>query len=152
MMRQQMSDQKTIADVLDHGIDKLSGGAAEIAKAVKTVAPHAWELAVRQQITEGTVDFALAAVALIALAVAYRPLRKISRERMKTDGRNWTSTTPNDRSSGTIETGRATTAGIALIALLTVVPLVSVLTIRGSLMQLGNPEYYAAKEILGAIK
>jgi hypothetical protein len=59
--------QKTIADVLDKSIDKLSGGAAEIAKAVKQAAPHAWEVAVRQQFAEGCVYFIAWSVVFVAL-------------------------------------------------------------------------------------
>lgn len=62
---------KTIADVLDKSIDKLSGGAAEIAKAAKAAAPHAWEVAVRRQVIVGITDLLLqlCAVALIVWMV-----------------------------------------------------------------------------------
>lgn len=73
--------EPTIASVLDKSIDKLSGGAAEIAKAAKQVAPHAWEAAVRQQVIEGWSDVATAVTLAVCCAMLFGYGRRYVGER-----------------------------------------------------------------------
>lgn len=126
---------KTIADVLEKSIDKLSGGAAELAKAAKQVAPHAWEVAVRQQVIQGV---SLAVVWFGLLASIYALVR-------------WGIYLKRDNGSQTeddLGIGAFIIAGmIAFLAALA--------AICGSADVIGmifNPEYYAARAILGAVK
>jgi len=125
-------NEKTMADVLDKSIDKLSGGAAEIAKAAKQVAPHAWEVAVRQQAVEGVADALTGAVCLVAIVVLARLAMKHRRR---------------------LDDAGALEVAMLLGAFATVVLFgVGVCELRDGLLQVANPEYYAAKAILEAVK
>lgn len=129
--------EPTIASVLDKSIDKLSGGAAEIAKAAKQVAPHAWEVAVRQQVIEGYCFFGLFFLfALVALVLAVSAFRLA-----KTDG--WEDN-GNLTSAGFLLRG----AGVILFLLA-----LSVLA-EGSnnIARISNPEYAAGMALLEVVK
>jgi hypothetical protein len=131
---------KTIADVLDKSVDKLSGGAAEIAKAAKQMAPHAWEVAVRQQVAEGWMSIACNAAWIafvLAVATIFALLVRRHWARIRQD---------DDLASGVVVGG---TVGVA-IALLTVCFAVDAAT--DAALKIANPEYYAAKALLGAAK
>ena len=132
-------NDKTIADVLDKSIDKLSGGAAEIAKAVKQVAPHAWEVAVRQQVAEGATGLVLGLIVCCALvAVNVHCVRR---------AKGWYVEAEKDCN------GPGVIIALILLGVATAVfGSCAVDEVRGSALKLANPEYYAAKAILEAVK
>lgn len=126
---------KTIADVLDKSIDKLSGGAAELAKAAKQVAPHAWEVAVRQQVIEGGIQFAFHA----ALGAVFVYCLVLTRRRWGglVDGAGQADFPP---------------APYILAAILLWGAGLSLSCAFDALPRVINPQYYAAKAILEAVK
>jgi hypothetical protein len=144
---------KTIADVLDHGIEKLSGGAAEIAKAAKQVAPHAWEVAVRQQVVEACVDLASCLLLTVAAALLLKwGMRYAGEKRFySSETGDFTEEKPTRSDKKGFASGRSVVASIALFAA-AVCAFGTFLTAQSALMQLSNPEYYAAKAILEAVK
>lgn len=143
-----MADPKTIADVLDKSIDKLSGGAAEVAKAVKQVAPHAWEVAVRQQVVEGWACLVPQALAALVLLVAYGLL-------LRHAGAWHASALAKGIRRFGKDVGDASDFWFPFVGL-SVIAMMVLLLICGfgsrSVMQIANPEYYAAKAILEAVK
>jgi hypothetical protein len=130
---------KTIADVLDKSIDKLSGGAAEVAKTIKSMAPHAWEVAVRQQVVEGVTSLVVMAAAIACALLFYRLLGAKMNERDK----------PIYQVAYLSDLAMA--LRIVFVALLVGV-LVSIGCAIHGAKRLANPEYYAAMAILGAVK
>lgn len=122
---------KTFAEVADHAIDKLSGGAA---KALKQVAPHAWEVAVRQQVIEGAWTLGLS----MALALGMATTIIWSLIAIK---RNWS------------KIQEAGAEPVLMLLVLLLLPLFAALdSARDGALQMSNPEYYAAKSILEAVK
>lgn len=127
---------KTIADVLDKSIDRLSGGASEIAKAAKQVAPHAWEVAVRQQVIEGTVYFVLLGLAIVA---------SVSLLIYAARNGGWENMSESD----------AKPSGLALIAggfIGTISGIALLCGLSGNVGRIVNPEYAAAEALLEAVK
>ncbi len=145
----------TIASVLDKSIDKLSGGASEVAKAVKQMAPHAWEVAVRQQVVEGWSGLVIPALVLLVAISAVRfwlkngPAYKL---RAQTSEKK---RYPSLNSNKAVEECDADDYWMVTV-LGGIVFLVAVAFSLGcaisSIRQLANPEYYAAMAILQAAK
>lgn len=138
-----MNEPKTIADVLDKSIDKLSGGAAEIAKAVKQVAPHAWEVAVRQQLVEAYVGMGVFVAGCALLLVLIRVTRRIARSE-DSGGRvrgYFGDSEPSAAAPFTLSAGLL--AIVLMIRAFWCVP--------DDVMQALNPEYYAAWEFINAV-
>jgi len=124
---------KTIAEVLDKSIDKLSGGATEVAKTIKSMAPHAWEVAVRQQVLDGIVWCVIWLVFLVPTVVVARvAIRRFHDDKADPDG--------------TISA--ALVAGFAALLL----SMALLMDGRKAIGKIANPEYYAAMAILGADK
>ena len=143
---------KTIADVLDKSVDKLSGGAAEVAKAIKQMAPHAWEVAVRQQAIEGWAGLITCSV-VIALCAAVALVAKpyIGEKKYSSDGGGFDSDKPNYTGAQRYPTTRSMLALLSLAAAM-VVSVGCACGVYSSALQVANPEYYAAQAFLGAIK
>ncbi len=153
--------EKTIADVLDKSIDKLSGGAAEIAKAAKQVAPHAWEVAVREQRINGALGiavaallFALAVCSLVALLVSRKEWRASLEARVEAEhkrdleiyGESYARTLREKALRGT----HPHTSNCLMVSAFALAASVTVFC--AYLSQFANPEFHAAKAILDAVK
>jgi hypothetical protein len=139
--------EPTIASVLDKSIDKLSGGAAEIGRAAKQVAPHAWEVAVRQQVIEGTVHLTEALIAISAVvALAIYVLRNAKTWHAAVIKETTTSYRPEGDSFGFW----MPFFFCAFLALM--IFGVAIGSASNAVMQIANPEYYAAKALLEAVK
>ena len=124
-------DQKNMADVADKAIDKVTAGVEAVAKAVEKVAPHVWEILVRQATTQGAVDLALG-VALVVAAVA---LFIVCFRRL--------------RSANSMDASDC----YAFVCLLVIVPLfLGVMMARSGGLRAANPEYYAARELIEAAR
>lgn len=132
---------KTLADVADHAIDKLSGGAAEIARAVKQVAPHAWEVAVRRQVICGFTDLALQLMAVACVLWLVSLSRKTLAAR---GGRLWD--TENDCPTAAIWPCLAS----AIAALIVGIWVAD--TLPRPINRILAPEYYAAVDLLDDLK
>jgi hypothetical protein len=132
---------KTIADVLDKSIDKLSGGAAEVAKAVKHIAPHAWEVAVRQQIVEGITTLAMVALAFCTWLWVLHKYRAVLK-----------------KCGGVHMDERAIDVNAAFIMALCTGCVGCTVAVYGfnvaptAIQKLITPEYYAAWEFIDAVK
>lgn len=129
-------NEKNMADVADKAVDKIAGGIEAIAKAVEKVAPHTWEVMVRQQIAEGIVSLSYVALAWLLVFVGYRLIRRYTRK----EGIDWSG--PNPGSLGIMALGIF--ACVTLIATFGEAP--------EATRKFINPEYYAAKELLSAVK
>lgn len=145
---------KTIADVLDKSIDKLSGGAAEIAKAVKQVAPHAWEVAVRQQVVEGALGLAtglaIAALGAYAAVRIWRAAPALKREKQLLEKRRWSFNSGKEPEDIDVDLEMFPIWLALCVALL--VALLGSIRVSAYAPMVVNPEYYAAQAILEAVK
>lgn len=126
---------KTIVDVADKAVDKLSGGVEALAKQFSVLAPKAWEALVRQQVIEGAVDLALC-VAIGVAAAIFCP-------RLYRRAAAWHQKSPY---------GGGDMAMIAIAIVGAFVALVVVVEGREAALQLGNPQYYAAKALAEMVK
>lgn len=71
-----MSDK--LSDAAAKAVNGLTDGVSSLVQAFKQLAPHAWEVLVRQQIVEGVINLLVYAVGFIALWVFIRLSRKIA--------------------------------------------------------------------------
>lgn len=132
-----MSDP-TFADVASKTVDHIAGGVKALADAAQKVAPHAWEVAVKQQKIEGWTDIAmgvgvLAAVCAVAIVVP-RIIRLINKDDEE------------------VESHVAFARLIVLVAALFVCGMaVNTCLVEGA-KRVANPEYYAATALLEAVK
>lgn len=125
---------KNMAEVADKAVDKLAAGVEQLAAAARKVAPQAWDIMVHQQRIEGSFGLATDAflvVSIVAFCIwAWRANRTLS----------W-----QDPSPAAIITIVGSVASlIAAIVVLSTAP--------GYAMQLVNPEYYAAMQLLAVVK
>lgn len=134
-----MSHHKTVADVADNVVNQLSGAVQAMADAFKKVAPHVWEVMVRQQILEGVTGLALF-VGIVALFIFSCVFVKKLRTKYEAF---WSS-----------EKDFPTPALFALS-----IPFVLAICIINTagkvpehVTKIINPEYYAAYELLDTIK
>lgn len=135
---------KTIADVADHAIDKLSGGAAELARAAKSVAPHAWDVVVRQQVIEGTVRLLTLAVGAVAIVVLIKTCRAIAHSK---DAQG------NERGYlGEHDPSPAVPFWLGAVALSIFLAIRVFFYLPEDIARIANPEYTAAQSLIGAVK
>lgn len=124
-------NDKNMADVADKAVDKLANGFNAIAAAVNKVAPHAWDLAVRQQRIDAVTSLVscgvLVAAALILLWISSK----------------WWRSENEDRSGFSISSA-VVCACFCVLILAFWVPKYA--------HRYLNAEYFAAKEILEAVK
>jgi len=120
-----MSTEKTAADVADKALDQVSGAIGAMAEAFKKIAPHAWEVMVRQQVVEG-VTGALTCVVVMAV---FGKLTLFFVRKLKEN--------PND--DVPLGMGAVLAFCLAMAALV---------TLPGFALQVINPEYYAIKDLI----
>ncbi len=151
--------EPNLADVASKTVDHITGGIKAIADAVQKMAPRAWELAVRQQRVESTVDlvmsalgFVLSAVALVVIFRNYQ--RWVDRARGLAHAKNrrrYPTITPAEPTGD--EDAFIVQLPCGVVAVLSVAILFSSIdSATGAVVRLSNPEYYAAKALLEAIK
>lgn len=149
-----MSDP-TFADVANKTVDHIFDGVKGVSAAVQKVAPHAWEIAVRQQRLEAVIGgIGAALLAVAALTAARFIINKIPAFRegiCRSERRRYPSLCAGKEDSElnvTVEVFpfyalAGFCVGCAAIALY---------CCGCSVLQLANPEYYAAKALLEAVK
>lgn len=129
-----MSDEPTAAQVAQDVADKVTTGIEVAAEALKKIAPHAWDILVRQQRAEGFVMLTIGLVGMVVCGVLHR--------------KNLATTYESDRHDPMSSGAKKVIVG-SLIVLANIYPVV--LTATGAL-KVYNPEYYAAVEIVGRVK
>lgn len=122
---------KTMADVADKAVDKITAGVEAVAKAVEKVAPHVWEVLVRQAFAEGVVSLVTAAVTILVVSIAARLAWK---RRKSLDDDLW--------SPLLIPGGMIAAFGIVF----------AIMELRDGLLHVLTPEYYAATQLIEAAK
>lgn len=128
---------KTAADVADNAVNQLSSAAQAITDAFKKVAPHVWEVMVRQQVLEGVTNLALFISIVVIFIISCVVVKKLH---AKHDG-FWTNDSP-------------TLAFFALCmpAILAISISINASHVPEYITKVINPEYYAAFELLDSIK
>lgn len=122
----------TLVDVADKALDRIANSTRLIVDAVQKVAPHAWELAVRQQRIDAMVGIVEAGVWIVAAIVVTIVLVRT---------RWWASLqTESGFAYGVTNAAALVAFGLAANCL------------GDNLMQCANPEFYAAKELLEMVK
>lgn len=154
-----MADEKSMADVADKTVEHIASGIKGLADAVQKVAPHAWSVAVRQQVVEAWTGLALCALGLvvsvtIAVVVAKNYARWVHKARENDhaeDRIRYPSITPLEMTGFEDATAAQAPCFIALgAAFILFVP--CLISAADHVNQLCNPEYYAAKTLLGAVR
>lgn len=128
--------EKSAADVADKALDQVSGAIGAMADAAKKVAPHAWEVLVRQQVLDGWVTVGAWALCLV-LGVAYT----------RWASKDWSEKSPKDYLPFGLS-GRAFFRAVtsAVVWLCLFVGLMA--NVTDAVKQIANPEYYAIKDLL----
>lgn len=146
-----MSD-KNMADVADKAVDKLAAGVEQVAAAFKKVAPPAWDVMVRQQFVAGIVDLAAFAIGVVAVFVLARRAKTLAEQIVSRKIRG----DVREVKRGYVDHDADPTMAfpwLAAAVLLTVLSAIKfVWWVPESVQQIVNPEYFAAKELLGAGK
>jgi hypothetical protein len=148
-----MSD-KNMADVADKAVDKLAGGIEAVAKAVEKVAPHVWEILVRQARVAGVTELAtlafsfciFAILVVLARRLANQTVERRVRGEMEKMRRGFMDSTNDDC---------PTAAFPFLLAALALAPFLVVRVfwyMPESIQKIATPEYFAAQELIRAAK
>lgn len=151
--------EPSLAEVADKTVDRLASGVKAIADAAQKVAPRAWEVAVRQQRVEATVElsFSLLSALVIAAAAVFtarnyrRWVRLFQADMHAKDRRRYPTITPVEPTGDEDAFPVHLVCGLVAVATLTLFP-TALKCAADALIVLSNPEYYAAKELIGAIR
>ena len=129
-----MSDKKTLADVADKTVDAVMAAANKISEA----APEVWAIAVRQQRIEGIVDLCAIVISWLFCYAVYRLAKSQYNPEI--------GFLPNDNLTPafwlTLICGVATLGSV----------IITFMVVPDSVVQIVNPEYYAAIDILSRLK
>lgn len=128
-------DEKTFAGVADKAVDKIAGGVEAVAKAVEKVAPHVWEVMVRQVVAEGV--FAIVTGLIVAI-VTWLAAKKA-----------WASRPPEGESYDDFP---RTMISIVIIVAAAGFGIYSLGQLREGAMKVANPQYYAAMMLISSVK
>jgi len=130
--------EKTIAQVMDKAIDKVSDVVGAMAQAMEKVAPKIWEIMIRQQYAKALMACVVPVGMLLILATY-----------MKLVGKYWT--TESCDGDGETETGRLFLVRIIPTILACFAGLWFFNRLANSIALLINPEFYAIQDLLRMI-
>lgn len=133
------NDHKTVADVADKALSMFSGLVASLSDSMKKIAPHIWEIMVRQQYATAIGNVIVPLLLLLTSALYMIGIRKY-----------WSSP-DEDTNTDTIAVKVVFRSVIPLI-LMAIFSIYSVIEIANSVQMLINPEYYALKDLLSLVK
>ncbi len=121
-----MSEKQDASEKL---LEQAAGAIGEASDAVKKLAPHAWEIMVRQQVVEGVVyGIGCSVMAIVCLVAAYRLFKRVAKEGVMED------------SMGPFPMLAASIATLGFFVFACQIP--------QGVMQAANPEYYAIKMLV----
>jgi len=127
-----MSDP-SFAEASEKAIDHIANGVKIVTDAAQKIAPHAWDIAVAQQKSEGIANLAACAITLAAIWICGVLFVRMMQKAMIDEELLWF---------------RALVYGVAAM-----LSLAAVLNWgKTGAQQLANPQYYAAAALLSAVK
>lgn len=136
------SNDKTMADVLDKGIDLFAGYVTSVSDMLKTIAPDVWRVMIRQQYAKAIAGPTTPLLFLIMVFIFHKI------------GKKWFKLKPEDDLfdfSDDYNTGRAWFVGIVPGVASVVVGIWFIIMIGNSIQIIVNPEYYALKDLISMI-
>ena len=131
----------TSSDALNKAVDATIAGVEKLAAAVEKVAPDAWRIMVRQQVIEGWGEIILSVVVFVVTAflvyLSYRLFRAI----------NWN----NQDDTDLIKYFSGITVAVVCFGFFCW-SISRVQDVPSNIAKIINPEYYAAQDIMRAVK
>lgn len=124
-----------MSDVADKAVDKIASGIEAVANAIQKVAPHVWEVMVKQKLTEGII-FGLLWLGIGAALIFVAPKKIRSLYAWASAGGEY-----SDRWFGFVPA----VISVAVLAVL------AARAIPNYALQALNPQYYAAKELIEGV-
>lgn len=131
-------DHKTVADVADRGLDMVKGLVASISETLQKVAPHVWEVMIRQQYAKAIADLVVPTGLFLITLVYFLIIRKKWQVKPEFENRDWT----NEYATW------FWFAGVIPTCFLLIWGIWSVVALSNSIKYLINPEYYAVRDII----
>ena len=126
-------EHKTMADVADRSLDMVKGLVASISSTLQTVAPHVWEVMIRQQYAKAIADLVLPIGLAFTAALYMIIIRRKWKEVSSRDADYWP---------------RFWFAGVIPIVCLVICGICTAVQLSESIKYLINPEYYAVRDMI----
>ncbi len=133
---------KTMADVLDKGIDLFAGYVTSVSDMIQKIAPDVWRIMIRQQYAKAISGVILPLMLLLTILTYYRVAKK------------WFKLGPDDKMfdfEDDYTTGRTWFLGILPAFASVVCGVWFAISFSYAVLILINPEYYALKDLLNMI-
>jgi hypothetical protein len=147
-MPEQTLDQAKVEvlNTVNDSVKDLGEGVKELVVAIKSGAPGAWDILVRQHVYDALIALGTAAAVWVVLASFYCYLGKLANKvQAEIDEHNAKCQSHEqikDPTPSALRIGRS--VGLAVALLITIAAIGS----KDTINQLVNPEYYAAKDML----